>query len=207
MKRSGWTLLEVLCAMTIVAILSSLAGGAYRLAVNKAKDNGCVAHLRTFGQAINLYANAYDDYLPPYLTRAQYRAGVPGARIEARPDLWRASLAGYVRSEEVFYCPFDRTRGRDPVLGPDWDSSVTSYQTRIAHGDIYGEAGTYRQQLADASARGHGYLEDAQYLVPRRPWPRTPFLSLHGDRTNVLYHDGHVKSLSLVVRIVGPVPQ
>lgn len=102
MRRSGWTLVEVLCSMVILAILGALTGGVFRLAVNKAKDNGCVAHLRTFGQAINLYANAYDDYLPPYLTRAQYRAGVPGARIEARPDRWRSSLAGYVRSEEVF---------------------------------------------------------------------------------------------------------
>lgn len=62
--QSGFTLLELLAGIAILAVLSALLLPAVGKIRNSTDRTKCVSNLRTLGIAINLYATDNDDRLP-----------------------------------------------------------------------------------------------------------------------------------------------
>jgi len=63
-KRGGFTLIELIVVMAIIAILMALLLPALKSAKEKAKSNLCLTHMRQIAVAINVYANEYEGHLP-----------------------------------------------------------------------------------------------------------------------------------------------
>lgn len=61
----GFTLLELLVAIAIIAVLASLLFPALNRAKGKARSIVCLNHLKQWGLATQLYVSEHDDYLPP----------------------------------------------------------------------------------------------------------------------------------------------
>ena len=123
--NGGFTLVELLVVIAIVAILAALLLPALRAAKEQARTIQCLGQLKQFSYAWNLYADDYEDRIPP-----NYARGGP-AQIETNTwvqgwlddgfffdwsdntntmYLTESLIAPYLaRSIAIWHCPGDRS--------------------------------------------------------------------------------------------------
>ncbi len=199
MKRHGFTLIELLCVMGVVTVLGMVGASAVLAQRTQALSTQCVANLRQWGVALQLYMQDNDGYLP---RRGQ---GVqPVFRIE-RPEDWFNCLPPYLgmtsyydlyqagrppkaRTRSVFVCPAAADSGAHPhficygmnMYVSRWDqperTKLTRYTDPSTIAFLADSPGGYASTVPSAS----GYSVQAR----------------HGGRANVAFLDGHVQSFS-----------
>jgi prepilin-type N-terminal cleavage/methylation domain-containing protein/prepilin-type processing-associated H-X9-DG protein len=101
-RRGGFTLLELLIVIGIIATLVAILLPAIGRARESARRTNCMSNLRTLGHAMVMYTQEFKGRLPngnPPMTPADY-------------DATNAVLVGlndtYVKSPPTFHCPSDR---------------------------------------------------------------------------------------------------
>ena len=121
----GFTLVELLVVIGIIAVLIGILMPALSKAREKAKRTNCLSNLRTLGQSLFMYANAHKDRLPNGNPAGVYTdyAGANWVMVNFASE--------YVREGRVFWCPSDedgapeRITTADPLLP---ESARTSYE-------------------------------------------------------------------------------
>jgi prepilin-type N-terminal cleavage/methylation domain-containing protein len=94
--RRGFTLIELLVVIAIIAILAAILFPVFARAREKARQASCTSNLKQQGIAILMYAQDYDERIPPaFITPGSYEY------LVGFYDL----LAPYVKSEDLFVCP------------------------------------------------------------------------------------------------------
>ena len=63
-RTKAFTLIELLVVISIIAVLLSVMMPALNAAKKRAESVTCLSNMRQIGLAANLYAEAYDDYVP-----------------------------------------------------------------------------------------------------------------------------------------------
>lgn len=63
-KRSGFTLLELIVVVAVIAILTSLSATAFARAKRTGERVACIGKFRQWGQGTHIYASDSDDKLP-----------------------------------------------------------------------------------------------------------------------------------------------
>jgi prepilin-type N-terminal cleavage/methylation domain-containing protein/prepilin-type processing-associated H-X9-DG protein len=107
--HSGFTLIEVLVVVAIIALLISILLPSLRAARQQAQNMYCASNLRQTGHAFIYYTQAHKDYYPgagswaelvgPYIHRER-RGGTAGMSIDR--DL---GTGDYVVRVETYLCP------------------------------------------------------------------------------------------------------
>jgi prepilin-type N-terminal cleavage/methylation domain-containing protein len=87
--RGGFTLLELLITVAVIAVLTALLLPALARAKDKSKALQCISNQRQWGLAMRMYADDFDDYLP---RRGQ---GVQTLALINRPSDWFNALPPY----------------------------------------------------------------------------------------------------------------
>jgi prepilin-type processing-associated H-X9-DG protein/prepilin-type N-terminal cleavage/methylation domain-containing protein len=87
LRRSGFTLVELLVVIGIIALLVSMLLPALNKALAHSRSVKCAANLKQIGLAFQMYRNAYNNYLPPVNAYASHMA----IRSDGTPSDWALS--------------------------------------------------------------------------------------------------------------------
>lgn len=211
-RASGFTLVELLVVIGIIAALAAILFPVFFQARGKARETACVANLRQIGLAMGMYAGDYDGVFPygcdpvdkntALWDRSKY-----AAQVAAMPLLSEV-LNPYKKSHDLWRCPSDTGFDFVEFLGNGREVALPARPTFF---EKYGMSYIYRTELALKSKRWgtiggflstetnqtgtHGPAEVCVLFDGHGGWHGTG--GLPGQkRYDVLMGDGHAKNLS-----------
>ncbi len=98
-KLKSFTLIELLVVVAIIAVLVAILLPALSAARERARMIGCLANQRELGMAIRMYADDWNDSLPPSWDMT---SPTPANNYAA---CWFGRLYRYSKSYDIFSCP------------------------------------------------------------------------------------------------------
>lgn len=179
MKR-GFTLIEILVVLTIIAVLAGLLFPVLGGAKGRAQDTVATSSLRQAGSAYGLYANDHDGRTGRALIDDYVDAGyLPAAIVASNGDSAPQGLANLKRATDPQGPGLERVMPR---------SYKISFISRLD-----GEQGDTSQVFPDAGAKGWCFSIRSATNVD----PRFPVASFKGQYLRLVY-DGSVVSRTFV---------
>lgn len=185
-SAAGFTLIEILVVIAVVAVLGALLFAAFSRAREKGRTAACQSNLHQIGLAVQQYAQDHDGTYPGF--------AIPW---------WRAELMPYLKNEDVLHCPNRSSDLREVV---ERASVETDYQ--------YNDK-VFCALKRGAPGNGHGNQESAPallypsinwlfsdwdltapiYTLPNECRGEARYATMHSGGANYLFQDGHVKWL------------
>lgn len=217
--RKGFTLIELLVVIAIIAILAAILFPVFARAREKARQTSCLSNMKQIGLGIMMYANDYDETLPPFLMPY-------GGNWAARGLGYFDLIQPYVQNVQVYQCPshrhpFNWQRSEMPNSEGYWGVTATlSYGVAPSNGVItdlldsntpwtYSGTGTYLADIRQPAntvllmETTNPYVDSAERLgfntdgTPL-PLPESGTLGRmiypHNGMMNAAYCDGHAKA-------------
>ncbi len=189
----GFTFIELLVVVIIIAVLASLVFGMTRFTSLSSKRAKCVANLRQIGTLIGVYASEHNGNWPCYIqttssglldnsTYSDSRNRYKGNVISAV-----GAIAPYTKDNRLFFCPADKR-------------FYNAYQSRnFETEDAYGSYVTRGRNTIGSTVNplGRKLSEVASYAIVSCWFLAIPDnanypISHHIDHWPVLFGDGHV---------------
>lgn len=167
----GFTLVELLIVVAIIALLISLTVPEVSRLTERARSITCMNHLKNIGVGITSYVGEHDNTYP--FVELDPSNPVYTTNYQAEPMI--DQLMPYGVDSTVLKCPSD-------VAGPNYYASRTNSYQWCPLSD--GESGV---NLIVYGRRG------AHPVKPSRVLLCMDYDTVHSGRANRLYADGHVK--------------
>jgi prepilin-type processing-associated H-X9-DG protein/prepilin-type N-terminal cleavage/methylation domain-containing protein len=201
---SGFTLVELMAVIGIVAVLLAILVPAVSVARAAAGQAQCASNLRQWAIAVNAYAeqngnwlprrgqgkmptqqlNWYDDWfneLPPFLAQKTYQTLVQGGKMPQTTD------------NSIWICPefSGAPNGYGNLFGYSMNMALSVREAPLPDRiDKIGEAATM-VFMADGPA---GYCSTVPFVsTPSAPAPFNP-VPRHNGKVNIAFLDGHVSA-------------
>ena len=205
MRRRGFTLIELLVVISIIAVLVGLLLPALAGVRGAARVSTCLSNQRQLGIAIHAYAHDYESHIPasPALP-APPPLSTPGLTLDrmSGATIWMGAfytghgllLKNYTREPHVFFCPGDDTFAEQeqiPLIGTP-NLALSSYAYRNLQQTSRGWVHDLGHNTAGLPARA--LLMDGNTAILGGGWLN--HTNHGGDPVNVLYLDGHARSVS-----------
>lgn len=166
-RRGGFTLLEMLVTVTVVAILATIGATSFLRMQRVAIAQECVIKLRAIGSGIALLLGDNAMKFPELAASREDKS--PPSELEL-PTLDLA-LAEYIEDERAFHCPADHHYFQTTGCSYYWNSTV--------NGQLSGALNFL------GLTKNHSGIP----LVS----DKENFHKNIGDGVNILYADGHVQ--------------
>ena len=215
-RTGGFTLIEILVVIAIIAILAAILFPVFARARENARRASCQSNLKQIGLGMAQYSQDYDEKMVPLVL--PYQTNISGNSNLAP---WRTLIQPYVKNYQVFTCPSGpkcpdvACTNEEPYFSSYGLNIKTSAGGRLGNpalglyvGGISLSTLTYPAQflvLVDDRLIFNSYTVHATYPGYYATWYQnaTPFTDftnnvgvpfpIHFDGSNVLFGDGHVK--------------
>lgn len=188
--RQAFTLVELLAAVAVIAVLGALLLPTLSRIKAKADSATCQSNLRQLGISMNLYAVDHNQTFP---VPANHASGLP---------TWYQTLSreGYLESRKILRCPAGNygTDSGSPLSYTMTDLPIwypPSYRRTGEFPNFFTQKLNNPSQwplLMDGDTPRVFSLENPQETSP----VRERFAARHGGKANVLMADGHIESVS-----------
>jgi prepilin-type N-terminal cleavage/methylation domain-containing protein/prepilin-type processing-associated H-X9-DG protein len=215
-RSAGFTIIELLVALVIVAILAALSINLTKSARSVAHQASCASNLRQLGTAVRLYLNDHDNHFPPYVEKTREgtiwyfgrETGGGGSEGERELDREAGPLYPYIQQTgSIEVCPaFNYGNalykakfkgaswgyGYNWKLGGGWSGrnpmhvGQLSNQARVI---VFGDCAQANTFQAPASA-SNPMLEE--FYIINETFKTVHFRHVHS--ANFLFADGHVEA-------------
>lgn len=211
MKTTGFTLIEMLVVVAIIAILAAIIFPVFASAREKARQATCASNLRQLTMAVDQYVQDYDDVMPGayqgdygidtnhvkrggWIYYVEFAEDNPTGK-DFDPTL--GSIYSYVKSTQVYICPDDGAGQRtgDSYAINSCVENPPDQATYFASGKLLSKlvnpSGMMLFSEEDDSLVGStndGYL-NLQYA----PGFGDALSTRHDNGVEVSFVDGHVK--------------
>jgi prepilin-type N-terminal cleavage/methylation domain-containing protein len=162
MKVRGFTLIELLVIIAIIAILAAILFPVFAQAREKARQTQCLGNLKQMALAVQIYAQDYDEVMPPANDRVLDFANPDPATRSKADGPWLPSflsaLQPYMKNEQIQACPsLGAVDPNNQAVPPPTSRSRASY---MGNGVIMG------QSLAAVQAPAEFiYLQELRWLT------------------------------------------
>ena len=169
---AGFTLVELLVVVAIIAILAAILFPVFAQSREKARASACFANYHQIGMAVQMYAGDFDGDTPPD------GGSFSGIITDCVP---------YIHNANIFICPDDFDRAREGRPGTYRMASL--YQGKPIN---CGWPDPYSTTTPPAVTRSVSttLLYEAEQDFAQAPINPT---YRHSGGTQVLYFDGHTK--------------
>jgi prepilin-type N-terminal cleavage/methylation domain-containing protein len=132
-RRCGFTLIEILVVIAIIAILAGILFPVLLRAKESARRTKCASNLRQLGLALQMYAADYDGLIPMTF-------GAPHNMIW-RDDMGATGhgrLVPYIRSLSLLFCPTATAIKEDGIQGgKGWGGGLGGAWCSYLYRDAY----------------------------------------------------------------------
>jgi prepilin-type processing-associated H-X9-DG protein/prepilin-type N-terminal cleavage/methylation domain-containing protein len=194
----GFTLVELLVVITVIALLAGLLFPALKSARSKGTLTKCANNLRQISLALEMYANTYDDEYPMAVGAVHWDDEDPDSHVAP----WSQRLLPYSKDVRLYECPgqpvymknnFSYFLGtRAALVATGGRASVSRKAIQLpAQYIMAGDSTFFEWDLADADK--DNYSQDCLFTSAQ---DRQNIVRYHSGRVNVLFADGHVKSFN-----------
>jgi prepilin-type N-terminal cleavage/methylation domain-containing protein/prepilin-type processing-associated H-X9-DG protein len=99
--RTGFTLVELLVVIAVIAILAAILYPVFAIAREKARQTSCASNLKQIGTAVQMYVQDYDGHYPDN----PFPRGVANPIETLGYTPYYVKLFPYLRNQHVFVCP------------------------------------------------------------------------------------------------------
>jgi len=176
-NRKGFTLVEVLAAIAIIALLVVISVPATKSVMAGGKRTQCVSHLKSWAYAFSSYAAENQGVL------VAYQNDQPWASIATGAPYWRYFITDNLKQGQTVRllreCPADSSK----LPGYSFNKALQNKRVFAI------EKPSKTIVLADSTPNRLYFLNSggdwSSNVVPR-----------HGNNANVLFIDGHVETLT-----------
>jgi prepilin-type N-terminal cleavage/methylation domain-containing protein len=209
-KIKGFTLIEILIVIAIIAVLAGILFPAFQGARKRSYETTCFSNLRQIGLAVGMYAHDYDDKYPiatdgseKVILRIDIKKKEQDVLANA-PTLKKA-ISPYIKADNLWKCPADQgMKAAGYFRGESIDGTYSNCPSAF---DRIGTSYAYRATLGlyQVNYPATSYADGTDMGVSK-----TGILADVGtgwhlkgdegddgrlDRRSTLFSDGHVKSL------------
>jgi len=203
MRRTGFTLVELLVVMVVVAVLAAILLPVYADARLRGKNASCISNARQVAVALLRYADDWSGWIP----KASGNAWANTVPISICPRAgYEYAAMPYARSRHIFFCPAQRyvlAQGSvlpalPPPPGAAWVRFNPLGDPRQAGFVSYGYSSDRGATTVLTSVRAPsrtiwlGETVDGSHEVS--PWNLDTFR--HSGRSSFVFYDGHVRFLT-----------
>ena len=216
-QQKGFSLIELLIVMAIIALLMAVLVPGLRMAKEQGRKIACASHLRNFGVALQLYLDGNDNWLPPaeprdkddpasqqnWYMNVELMACMNVAPCRDEHD----NVTGPPPKRTILTCPSHHRPTMTKQVLPDHPAQERAYALSYMMNGTWrlsnrgGKLGEYRHlsefrnpQETLALCDGNGY-ERARGIVFYVACPRYNFEYRHRETINTLFLDTHVSAL------------
>lgn len=202
---NGFTLVELLVTVAVIAILAALLFPVLSVARDKAKRIQCMNNIRHLGQGATLYASEFNGYLPfPNWAGARNCAtgatplwdpgwAYNGAHGGIRTNVMTGVLWIYLKNLAFYHCPVD--------LGPWNAGSSQNLSSYMMNGAVCGfNTGIHSYRLADFRGQDAWWWEGRKDMYTCHDLSNHPSEGLckrHSDGSSLACADGHVEWITV----------